>query len=287
MRYELTDYEWSVIKPMLPNKPRGVPRVDDRRVLNGIFWVLRSGAPWRDLPESYGPPTTCYNRFVRWRRAGVWEQIMDALAPAHDAAVQMIDTSVVRVHQHGACIAGNQTSNKWAVRGRAYEQDSRRGGRQWSTGAASASRPVRRTTTDYVRCSCSRLHPRTMLLADRGYDADWIRALVSQQGAGRTSRRSEIARSPICFSPICIARAIWSSGSSTRSSNVGASRRDTTNSQPTISPSSSSHRSALWLRVYEFHGLADNLGFSTLIALGQRPEIEGCCERPHARIERL
>ena len=48
MRYELTDCEWSAIKPMLPNKPRGVPRVNDRRVLNGIFWVLRSGAPWRD-----------------------------------------------------------------------------------------------------------------------------------------------------------------------------------------------------------------------------------------------
>ncbi len=53
MRYELTDYEWAAIKPMLPNKPRGVPRVNDRRVLNGIFWVLRSGAPWRDLPESW------------------------------------------------------------------------------------------------------------------------------------------------------------------------------------------------------------------------------------------
>jgi transposase len=67
MRYELSDYEWTAIKPMLPNKPHGVPRVNDRRVLNGIFWVLRSGAPWRDLPETYGPRTTCYNRFVRWR----------------------------------------------------------------------------------------------------------------------------------------------------------------------------------------------------------------------------
>ena len=74
MRYELSDYEWSVIRPMLPNKPRGVPRVNDRRVLNGIFWVLRSGAPWRDVPESYGPPTTCYNRFVRWWRAAVWDR---------------------------------------------------------------------------------------------------------------------------------------------------------------------------------------------------------------------
>ena len=84
MRYELADYEWAAIKPMLPNKPRGVPRVNDRRILNGIFWVLRSGAPWRDLPDHFGPYTTCYNRFVRWRRAGVWGRIIDALAAAHD-----------------------------------------------------------------------------------------------------------------------------------------------------------------------------------------------------------
>jgi transposase len=84
MRYELTDDEWSAIKPLLPNKPRGVPRVNDRRVLNGIFLVLRSGAPWRDLPDNFGPYTTCYNRFVRWRRAGAWAKLMSALADAHD-----------------------------------------------------------------------------------------------------------------------------------------------------------------------------------------------------------
>jgi transposase/site-specific recombinase XerD len=117
MRYELSDYEWTAIKPMLPNKPRGVRRVNDRRVLNGIFWVLRSGAPWRDLPETYGPRTTCYNRFVRWRRAGVWDQIMEALAAGHDAAVQMIDTSVVRVHQHGACIADSNHQDMGRSRG--------------------------------------------------------------------------------------------------------------------------------------------------------------------------
>jgi transposase len=99
MRYELTDHEWMAIKPMLPNKPRGVPRVNDRRVLNGIFWVLRSGAPWRDLPDDFGPYTTCYNRFVRWRRAGVWGRIMNALAAAHDASVQM------SLHRLSACIS--------------------------------------------------------------------------------------------------------------------------------------------------------------------------------------
>src|SRR6185295_15372746 len=101
-RYELTEFEWKMIQPLLPNKPRGVPRVDDRRVLNGIFWVLRSGSPWADLPERYGPPTTIYNRFNRWRKAGVWGRLMDAIAAAHDGDVQMIDTSIVRVHQHGA-----------------------------------------------------------------------------------------------------------------------------------------------------------------------------------------
>jgi transposase len=102
---------------MLPNKPRGVPRVNDRRVLNGIFWVLRSGAPWRDLPDSFGPYTTCYNRFVRWRRAGVWAKIMNALAGAHNAAVQMIDTSIVRVHQHGSCITRNRRQSMGRLRG--------------------------------------------------------------------------------------------------------------------------------------------------------------------------
>src|SRR5258707_13963248 len=94
MRYELSDFEWTAIKPMLPNKMRGVRRVNDRRVLNGIFCVLRSGAPWPDLPENYGPYTSCYNRIVRWRKAGIWDQIMKALAAGHDAAVQMIHTSL-------------------------------------------------------------------------------------------------------------------------------------------------------------------------------------------------
>jgi len=60
MRYEPTDYEWVTIKPFLPNKPRGVPRVNDRRVLNGILWVLRSGAPWRDLLDNFeSGPRSC------------------------------------------------------------------------------------------------------------------------------------------------------------------------------------------------------------------------------------
>jgi transposase len=97
--YELADFEWDVIAPLLPNKPRGVPRVDDRRVLNGI---LRTGAPWRALSKEFGPPTTCYNRFVRWRKAGVWDRVLGAVTTAYDGNVQMINSTSVRVHQHAA-----------------------------------------------------------------------------------------------------------------------------------------------------------------------------------------
>lgn len=103
-RYDLSDFEWGVIEPVLPRKSRGVPRVDDRRVLNGIFWVLRSGAPWADLPERYGPHTTCYNRFRRWADAGIWDQIMDAITDAYEGNVRMIDGSSVRVHHSAATL---------------------------------------------------------------------------------------------------------------------------------------------------------------------------------------
>ena len=124
MRYELSDCEWSVIMPMLPNEPRGVPRVNDRRVLNGIFWVLRSGAPWRDLPETYGPCIATIGSFAgggpasgtgSWRR---WPLLM--------MRRQMIDTSVVRVHQHGACIAGNQGAAHGPFARRTDQQGARR-----------------------------------------------------------------------------------------------------------------------------------------------------------------
>ena len=95
MRYDLTDFEWSVIEPILPMDRRGPKPRDNRRVLNGIFWVLRTGAPWRDLPERYGPYTSAYNRFNRWRKAGIWDRLMDAVVKAYDGKVQMIDSSII------------------------------------------------------------------------------------------------------------------------------------------------------------------------------------------------
>lgn len=101
-RYELTEREWSIIAPLLPSKPRGVPRVDDRMVLNGILWRFRTGSSWSEIPKRYGIATTCYNRFVRWRRAGVWDRLLEAISEAYDGDIVMIDSTCVRVHQHGA-----------------------------------------------------------------------------------------------------------------------------------------------------------------------------------------
>jgi len=70
--------------------------------LNGIVWRVRTGAPESDIPERYGPQTTCVNRFNRWRRAGVWDRILNAVSKAYDGEIQMIDSSSIRVHQHAA-----------------------------------------------------------------------------------------------------------------------------------------------------------------------------------------
>ena len=101
-RYDLTDFEWSVIEPLLPMDRRGPKPKNNRQILNGIFYILRAGCPWRDLSERYGPYTTVYNRFNRWRKAGIWDKLMDAIVKAHDGEVQMIDSSIVRVHQHAS-----------------------------------------------------------------------------------------------------------------------------------------------------------------------------------------
>ena len=87
----------AIIAPLLPNKPRGVARVDDRRVINGIFYVLRTGSPWRDLPERYGPYTTVYNRYNRWAKAGVWLSIFETLG----GPVAAVDAADRQLHHPG------------------------------------------------------------------------------------------------------------------------------------------------------------------------------------------
>ena len=115
-RYELTEFEWKVVQPLLPNKPRGVPRVDDRRVLNGIFWVLRSGSPWADVPERYGPPTTIYNRFNRWSKRGRWCAVFETLAKlGKDAVTLSLDSTSIKAHRCASGGKGGSATRRSAV----------------------------------------------------------------------------------------------------------------------------------------------------------------------------
>jgi transposase len=109
-RYDLTEEQWVLVEPLLPpQKPRtGRPARNHREVVNGILWIARTGAPWRDLPESYGPWQTVYSRLRRWSREGIWQRVFDALlAEAQrrqdlDWNLHHIDSTVIRAHQHAA-----------------------------------------------------------------------------------------------------------------------------------------------------------------------------------------
>lgn len=110
-RYQLTDEEFEMLKPFLPPehpKKSGRPYRSHRQVLNGIFWILNSGAPWRDLPDCYGPWTTVYDRFRRWRDSGIFPKILNALeafgrrADVIDFEFSAVDGSVIRAHKSAA-----------------------------------------------------------------------------------------------------------------------------------------------------------------------------------------
>eukprot|EP01032_Pedospumella_encystans_P037554 gene37554-42536_t len=171
-RYELTDHEWAILSPLLPNKPRGVPRVDDRRVLNGILWRFRTGSPWAEIPERYGPPTTCYNRFVRWRRAGVWDRLLEAVSEAYDGDIVMIDSTCGDGDDGGMGRSrGGLTSKIHAL-------------------VDAEGRPVNLRLTGGQIADCTEADALTddlgegdILLADKGYDSNAIRAKAAERKA--------------------------------------------------------------------------------------------------------
>jgi transposase len=107
-RGELTDAVWARLEAQLPgNGRRGKQWRDHRTVINAILWKLRTGAPWRDLPERYGPWRTAYDRLVRWRRDGTWERLLADAQTKSDAVGELvwevsIDGSSIRAHQHAA-----------------------------------------------------------------------------------------------------------------------------------------------------------------------------------------
>ena len=103
-RYELSDVQWESIAALLPGKAGDPGRSgnDNRLFVSGCLWVLRSGAHWCDLPERYGRGKTVHRRFSRWCHAGVWERVFEALTADRDNQYLMIDSTIVRAHQHAA-----------------------------------------------------------------------------------------------------------------------------------------------------------------------------------------
>ena len=98
MRFDLSDEEWALLEPLMPASRKSA-RKDDRKIMNAIFYVLRTGMPWRDLPERYGPYTTAYNRFNRWSRRGIWKRIFDRLASQSRDSLYLIDSTIVKAHR--------------------------------------------------------------------------------------------------------------------------------------------------------------------------------------------
>ncbi len=115
-RGDLTDEQWEKIKPFLPpQKPwTGRAALDHRTIINGILWILRTGAPWRDLPSRYGIHSTVSSRFYRWRKGGIWNRILENLQQQADYAelidweVHFADSTVIRAHQHAAGAKGGK-----------------------------------------------------------------------------------------------------------------------------------------------------------------------------------
>ena len=122
-RHELTDAQWHQVAPLLPpQKPRvGRPSHPHRRILNGILWILATGAPWRDLPPAYGSWHTVSSRFYRWQHSGVWARLLATLQRQADHqghvdwSVHFLDSTVVRAHQHAAGARGARRAKRWAA----------------------------------------------------------------------------------------------------------------------------------------------------------------------------
>ena len=123
-RYELTDQEWEQIVPLLPaekNSRPGRPSKDNRLMINAMVWIARSGAPWRDLPERYGPWKSVYSRFRKWIEAGILDNIFRVLSLEAELDELFLDATIVKAHQHsaGAKKGGLPMKSDTAVEGQA------------------------------------------------------------------------------------------------------------------------------------------------------------------------
>lgn len=111
-RHELTDKKWELLEGMMPEGAGRPPARGNRNFINAVIWIARTGAPWRDLPERFGPWQSIYNRFLRWARKGTFGAIFKALALPKQDVASLLDATVVRAHQDASGGRGGQKKNE-------------------------------------------------------------------------------------------------------------------------------------------------------------------------------
>ena len=114
-RHDISDHIWNLLEPHLPGREGlwGGRAKDNRRFINAVFWILRTGAPWRDLPPDYGGWSNTHRRFIRWRDKGIWEKLLETLIVDPDFEWLMIDATHAKVHPHAAgARGGNQAMSR-------------------------------------------------------------------------------------------------------------------------------------------------------------------------------
>ena len=122
-RHEITDGQWNAIKDLLPGQEGdpGATAKDNRLFVNAVMWIAKTGAPWRDLPERFGNWNSVFQRFNRWCKNGVFKTIMEQLQDP-DLGVLMIDSTIIRAHQHAAGAKGGRKQSAWVARAGASAQ---------------------------------------------------------------------------------------------------------------------------------------------------------------------
>jgi transposase len=129
-RHALSDKEWEKLKEVLPKHQPGTDsQLGDRSFIEAVVYRAKTGVPWRDLPERFGPWKTIYNRFARWARRGVWENVFEALRIEDDIG-SLLDATVVRAHQDAAGGKGGSDAIIWAVLEEAFRPRSMRSRRR-------------------------------------------------------------------------------------------------------------------------------------------------------------
>ena len=114
-RHELTEAQWKQIQPLLWSTPGPRSKRGDREFINAVLWRAKTGIPWRDLPQRFGPWKTIYNRFSRWAARGVWERVFKELQVNIDDVGTLLDATVVRAHQDASGGKGGPDAMLWAI----------------------------------------------------------------------------------------------------------------------------------------------------------------------------